>query len=181
MVVGSGAGGMAAALTAAKLGATSIVLEKTPLVGGTTAYSEAMIWVPCSAQAQAAGIEDSIESALEYIAAAAGNQFDRERMQAYLQSAPAMLSFIEANSAVRYSLARGSIDYYPGLPGATTGARALCAGKFDGRKLGQAFKRLRTPLAATTILGGMSIAGTDLPHFYQVGRSTRSTAVVANL
>jgi succinate dehydrogenase/fumarate reductase flavoprotein subunit len=181
VVVGSGAAGLTAALAAARHGASALVLEKTSLVGGTTAYSEAMIWVPCSGQARNLSVPDSQQEALDYIAAVAGEHFDHERTNAYLEAAPMMLAFVEANSKVSYSLALKTIDYYPDKPGAKSGARSLMAGKFDGRLLGKDFIRLRPPLQATTILGGMSIAGIDLPHFYQVGRSLRATLAVARL
>ena len=84
-------------------------------------------------------------------------------------------------TAARYELTTGSIDYYPNLPGATRGSRAHTPRSFDGRRLGSQFNRLRPPLATTLIFGGMSVMGPDLPHFYRVGRSLRSTLIVARL
>lgn len=179
--MGSGAAGMTAALTAAAAGARVTVLEKTDSIGGTTSYSEAMIWVPCSAQAIAAGVKDSPDAAIAYLADVAGNRLDPQRAEALVSSAPRMLKFLEAESEVRYRLATGSVDYYPDKQGATSGARALSPGSFDGRRLGEDFRRLRQPLGATQILGGMTISGADLPHFYRVFRSWESTLRVARL
>ncbi|MEY3233225.1 MAG: hypothetical protein RL230_496 [Pseudomonadota bacterium] len=181
LVIGSGAAGMTAALTAVCIGMHTLVLEKSDYVGGTTAHSEGMIWVPCSQQAKACGVEDSQASAVEYLAGVAGNHLDRERVEAYLYAAPTMLAFVEANSDVAYALASNSIDYYPEKSGATEGARSLVLGKFDGRKLGSDFFRLRSPLKSTAVLGTMFIAGADLPHFYKVAKSPSSALVVAKL
>jgi succinate dehydrogenase/fumarate reductase flavoprotein subunit len=181
VVIGSGAGGLTAALTAAVHGASTLVVEKAATIGGTTAYSEAMIWVPGSRQAKEAGVVDSDEDALEYIAAVARGKFDRKRMQAYIKSAATMLAFVEDNSLLKFTLASKSMDYYPACPGATKGARSLSPGKFDGKRLGQNFKLIRPPLNSMRILGGMSISGLDLPHFYNVGRSLKSTLVVFKL
>jgi succinate dehydrogenase/fumarate reductase flavoprotein subunit len=182
VIVGSGAAGMAAAVTAVVEGQKVIVLEKTNKIGGTTSYSEAMIWVPCSEQARQAGIADSVENALDYLRSVIGNKLDIVQAEAYLKAAPQMLAFFERHTALRYTLATGSIDYYSDREGATSGARALCAGSFDGRKLGRRdFKLLRQPLRVAQLFGGMTIAATDLQHFYRVFRSVRSTLRVTQL
>ncbi|MGL5838199.1 MAG: FAD-dependent oxidoreductase [Sphingorhabdus sp.] len=182
VVIGSGAAGMTAALTASFAGMRTLLIEKTKVVGGTTSYSEAMIWVPCSAQARALGVADSADAALDYLRAVAGNKLDTERARAYIDAAPVMLAFLEANSQVRYSLSTTSLDYYADEPGATVGARALNAGKFEARQLGRGrFAQLRRPLASATILGGMSIAGTDLGHFYRFGRAVKPSWQVIRL
>jgi succinate dehydrogenase/fumarate reductase flavoprotein subunit len=182
VVVGSGAAGLAAAVTAAIEGKKVIVLEKTGSIGGTTSYSEAMIWVPGSAQAQQAGIEDSLENALDYLRDVVGNKLDSTQAEAYLKAAPQMLAYFETNTPLRYTLAAGSIDYYPDRKGATLGARALCPIPFDGRALGRRdFALLRRPLRVAQLFGGMTIAGADLPHFYRIFRSVRSTLRVTRL
>ena len=65
VVVGSGAAGLAAALTAAVGGARVIVLEKAAVLGGTTAMSGAGVWIPANHHMRAAGIEDSPDEALD--------------------------------------------------------------------------------------------------------------------
>jgi succinate dehydrogenase/fumarate reductase flavoprotein subunit len=56
LVVGSGAGGFSAAITARHHGLDVLMVEKEPLFGGTSCYSAGVIWIPGSAQAKAAGI-----------------------------------------------------------------------------------------------------------------------------
>lgn len=181
LVAGSGAAGFMAALSAAHAGLRVIVLEKTETIGGTTALSEGMVWIPGNRQAKEAGLHDSLADALAYIQASAGAAFEPERALAYVDHAAAALAFAEAEMGVSYVLATGSMDYHQEFAGATSGLRALKAGIFDGRILGKDLARLRMPLPTTLLWGGMTIAGEDLPHFFKVGRSLRSTLKVAGL
>ncbi len=179
LVVGSGAGGLTAAVAAAALGLDVLVVEKASILGGTTALSEGMIWIPGNAQARARGIADSAEAALDYISQAAGNAFERERAARFVEAAPEMLDFMTEHSKARFILAATSCDYLPDLPGASTGGRALDPAPYDGRQLGADFVRLRRPLATTQIFGGMSISGMELGHYFKVFRSAGSTVLVA--
>lgn len=181
LVVGSGAGGLTAAAVARELGLEVFVAEKAAVIGGTTALSEGMIWIPANAHAERAGITDSPSAALEYIANATGNFFDRARAEAYVEAAPRMLDFVERRFGLRFALATGSYDYLSELSGACHGGRAFDPEPFDGRRIGSDFHRLRRPLATTMIFGGMTITGWDLPHFLKIGRSIRSTFHAASL
>ncbi len=181
LVVGSGAAGLTCALKAAHAGLAVTVIEKEPVIGGTTALSEGMIWVPLSDEARALGLADSREAAIAYLAAAAGAHVEPQRAAAYVDGAAEMLAFVHAVSQARFSLSAYSIDYHQELPGATQGARAFNPGLFDGRRLGADFRRLRRPLASTLILGGMTIASGDLPHFFAMRRSLRAALHVAGV
>jgi 3-oxosteroid 1-dehydrogenase len=121
LVVGSGAAGLVSALAAASCGCRVRIVEKTPWLGGTTALSQGMIWVPAGAASP--GL-DSPADGLAYLRASAEGKLDESRAGAYVQNAVAMLSFIEAESLARYELARSSPDYYGTLAGATVGLRA---------------------------------------------------------
>ena len=167
LVVGSGAAGLTAALTAAKAGLSVIVAEKAAVIGGTTALSEGMVWIPGSRQAQALGVFDPPEAALEYIQRAAGTAFEPIRARAFVESAAEMLAFVEDSGGPSFTLSTASMDYHPDWPGATLGARALIPGIFDGRLLGSRFNELRRPLESTLILGGMTIGSGELAIFRQ--------------
>ncbi len=181
LVLGSGAAGLTAAVTAAEAGLRVIVAEKTGLLGGTTALSEGMIWVPGSHHARAAGVDDTAGAATAYVTHVAGTAHDPARTCAYVEQAPAMLQFLERHTPVRYSLSHYSPDYYSDAPGATVGQRAHNAAVFDGRRLGPLFPLIRPPHASTLVLGGMTITGHDLGHFFRIGRSPASTWHVAKM
>jgi succinate dehydrogenase/fumarate reductase flavoprotein subunit len=162
LVVGSGAAGLTAALTAAGAGLKVIIAERADFFGGTTALSEGMVWIPGSRQAREAGVTDSAESALAYMERAAGSAFSPVRARAFLEAGPKMLSFVESAGGPRFTLAAGSMDYHADWPGASCGARSLIPGLFDGRLLGADFNRLRRPLESTLVFGGMTIGSGEL-------------------
>ena len=181
LVVGSGAGGLSAAVCAARLGLDVIVVEKEPVFGGTTAISAGVIWIPGSSHATRAGVSDSRESALAYLRNEVGNRLDRDLAEAFLEHGPRMLDFLEANSHVSYALAAPWPDYHPEVGDAMPGGRSLWVDHFDGRRLGAHFANLRRPLETTMIMGGMSIAREDVPHFLRMTRSLRSALYVGRL
>ena len=181
LVVGSGAGGLSAAVCAARLGLDVIVVEKEPVFGGTTAISAGVIWIPGSSHATRAGVSDSRESALAYLRNEVGNRLDRDLAEAFLAHGPRMLDFLEANSHVSYALAAPWPDYHPEVGDAMPGGRSLWVDHFNGRRLGAHFANLRRPLETTMIMGGMSIAREDVPHFLRMTRSLRSALYVGRL
>jgi len=181
LVVGSGAGGFSAAITAAHHGLEVILTEKADTFGGTTAFSAGVIWIPCSSHARKQGVEDSVENALTYLQNEVGNRLDNNVARAYLDNCAEMLDFLETNSHVRYVLAKIWPDYHPESEGASPGGRSLMVEHFDGRRLGAHFHQLRRPLETTMIMGGMTIARDDVPHFLRMTRSARSAAYVAGL
>lgn len=181
LVVGSGAGGLSAAVTAAYHGLDVIVCEKAEVFGGTTARSGGWSWIPCSPPARRAGVEDSIEAARTYLRHEADNHFDAGRIDAFLGHGPKMVDFFENNTEVEFVLGPAFSDYHPDAPGALPGGRSIVAAPFDGRKLGQEIKRLRPPLREITFVGMMIGSGKELLHFFNVTRSIRSAGYVSIL
>lgn len=175
VVVGSGAAGLAAAVTAATGGASVMVLEKTALIGGTSALSGGEIWIPGSRQAREAGLVDSLEAVETYLRSLAGEQFDASRTRAFLQAAPEALAWLEQHTQLRYELMPLSADYHSNLPGASIGGRSLAVLPFEGRPLGADFTRLRPPLRNALIFGGISVCTrVDLPRLLAAGRDPAS-------
>ncbi|GAA3388809.1 3-oxosteroid 1-dehydrogenase [Cryptosporangium minutisporangium] len=136
VVVGSGAAGMTAALTAAKRGMTVLVVEKAAKYGGSAARSGAGIWIPNNQVIRAAGVPDTPAKAATYLAAVVGAEVPAARQAAFLDNGPAMISFVMANSPLRFRFMAGYSDYYPELPGGMPNGRSIEPDLFDGKRLG---------------------------------------------
>lgn len=145
VVVGSGAGGMTAAITAHQLGMQTLVLEKSAVYGGTSALSGGVIWVPNNHHMPAANVPDSEEEAWVYLKKLIGDDVADERIRAYIRRAPEMLRFMEQHSLVRFDAADEYADYYPELPGGKPGARSLDPLPYSRRKLGELETTMRAP------------------------------------
>ncbi|MBN9428599.1 MAG: FAD-dependent oxidoreductase [Burkholderiales bacterium] len=160
IIVGSGAAGLTAAITARRLGLDALVVEKTPFFGGTTAYSAGVPWVPCNHVMERLGLHDTREAAQTYLRHVLGEAYIDALVDSYLEHAPQMLRFLEQNSRVRFKPALLP-DYESHLPGATRG-RALVPEEFDGRLLGERLGELRMPLPQLMLFGSMQLEGADL-------------------
>lgn len=181
LVVGSGAGGLASAVSAAHRGMTVVVAEKEPVFGGTTARSGGWMWIPGNAPAKRAGFEDSAEKARTYLQHEAGAHFDAARIDAFLEAGPKAVEFYEAETSLQFDLGPFFADYHPDAPGGMDGGRSIVARPFDGRELGEEIRRLRPPLKEITFLGMMIGSGKELLHFFNVTRSPVSAFFVAKL
>jgi len=178
LVLGAGAGGMTAALTAAVLGLDVLLVEKADTVGGTTARSAGSVWVPNSRHSKTA---DSREQALRYLQGTVGNRLRSEMADAFLDHAPRMVDFLEDNTEVRFRAYAHHPDYAPGVSGATTAGRVLEPIPFDARTLGEQFVMLRPPLPEFTVLGGMMVDRTDIGHLLGATRSLSSLLHAARI
>jgi succinate dehydrogenase/fumarate reductase flavoprotein subunit len=181
LVVGSGAAGFSAALTASHAGLNVLMVEKEKLFGGTTAYSAGVIWIPGNRHGRALGIADSKEEALTYLQHEAGNRLNLELAKAFLDNCNPAVEFIENNTHVRYEAVPIWADYHPTKPGAAQGGRSLLPLPFDGRRLGKRFNQLRAPLRTMMAFGGMMLGRNDLPHVFKMTRSARSALHVAGM
>jgi len=180
LVIGSGAGGLSAAVTAAKLGLKVLVVEKEDVYGGTTARSGGWLWIPCNGPSAREGIvQDSVEAARTYLQHETGNHFDAARVDAFLAAGPKMVEFFETETEMRFVTGPTFSDYHPDAPGGVPAGRSICAEPYDGRRLGPELKRLRPPLKEITFVGMMIGSGKELLHFFNVTRSVKSAAFVA--
>lgn len=175
VVIGAGAGGMTAAAVAAAEGLSVLVIEKTEFVGGTTAWSGGMVWIPVNAKMKPAGLPDSASGAADYLASTVPEPENAGLRDIFLSRGPEAIAYLEANTEVRLQSVKTYPDYYPDLPGAKAGGRVLEPVTFDGAKLGMHFGRLRPPLPEFTLFGGMMVNRSDIPHLRKFGRSFRST------
>ena len=122
VVVGSGGGALTGAALAAKAGLAVCVVEKTPLIGGTSAYSGGACWLPGSEVQQRAGIPDSTEAARDYLAAILVDP-DQAKVEAFLATAPRLVAELEADPDLDFEWLPFS-DYYD-APGRVPFGRSI--------------------------------------------------------
>ena len=125
VVVGSGAAGLAAALAAVEAGASVTLLEHADHVGGTTAISGGVAWIPANHLAIAAGLDDTTDDALRYLRAIGQGDYDDELVQVFVHDAADVACSIEQRTRLRWSLLADWPDYQAGLPGGRAGGRSI--------------------------------------------------------
>lgn len=127
LVVGSGNGGMTAALCSNDMGAGDVlVIEKAAKFGGGSSISGGGLWIPCNRYARAAGADDSIEDAMDYLEATVPEEMtSREMLRTYVENGPRMIDYMHERTRMRYLNLPQYPDYYTTLPGARTGNRSL--------------------------------------------------------
>jgi 3-oxosteroid 1-dehydrogenase len=180
LVVGSGGGGMTAALAADASGLDTLVVEKARYFGGSTALSGGGIWVPGAPAQRRAGYVPSADGVFEYLRHITGGLVTDARLRQYVDTAPVMMEFLERTSPwFEFVWKPGYADYYPELPGGSERGSTINVPAIDLRKLGDEERNLLQPLALAP--RGIWFAPKDLRPFYQVRQSWRGKAVLAKL
>lgn len=135
VVLGSGAAGLTAALSAATAGASVAVFEKAATVGGTSAVSGGIAWIPAHDRIQ--GEPLTVADAMAYLRAQSFGSMDEDLVRTFVETGAATIAFVEAHSGVRFEVADGFPDYKPELPGGKPGGgRSLSPVAFDPARLG---------------------------------------------
>jgi 3-oxosteroid 1-dehydrogenase len=179
IVVGSGAGALTAALTAAINGASVVVLEKAARFGGTSASSGGGLWIPLNHLMLAGGVDDNREDALRYLRALTDGDVDPAVVEAFVDQGPRMLRFLEDNSHVRYEAMLHYADYYQEIPGARPGGRSIDPLPWDARELGEVFLEMQPSHVQTTVMGLMGY--TNLEGAVLLSKAPGWLKVVAKL
>jgi succinate dehydrogenase/fumarate reductase flavoprotein subunit len=174
VVVGAGGAGMAAALYAAIEGRKVLLVERTPLLGGSTAFSAATTWVPNTHHNASTATKDSLENASQFLREAVGDRSPERLRRAFLENGPKAIAQLEKHSDVQYRARPLHPDYLSELNGSTLCGRALEPLPFDGRRLGKSFALIRPPLREFTVLGGMNIDRDDVGHLLKMTKSFAS-------
>jgi len=187
LVIGSGGGGMTAALKAEAAGLSTLIVEKsakfggsTALSGGSTALSGGGIWVPGAPAQRRAGYTPDPEGVFDYLKNITGGLVSDARLRAYVDAAPEMMDFLEhCSDWFEFVWKPGYADYYPELPGGSERGSTINVPEIDLRKLGAEEQNLLAPLALAP--KGIWFAPKDLRLFYQVRQNWRGKAVLVKL
>ena len=175
LVVGSGGGGLVAALAAAAAGRKVLVVEKLPVIGGSTAISGGALWIPINSLMRERGMHDSFDDAWKYLDNLIGDvgpATSTARKNTYLVQGPMMVDFlleqgIELAACVDYP------DYYASRPGGRSGGRSIESPVFNGKRLGADLARLnRRPLMPALALRASDLAG--ISNGFRTWRSVRT-------
>ncbi|UNB54673.1 FAD-binding protein [Mycolicibacterium sp. YH-1] len=180
LVVGSGGGGMTAALAADEAGLSTLVVEKSPQFGGSTALSGGGIWVPGAPSQRRAGYRPDPDATFDYLKRITDGLVSDARLRTYVDAAPEMMEFLERSSSwFEFVWKPGYADYYPELPGGSERGSTINVPEIDLRKLGPEEADLLTPLALAP--RGIWFAPKDLRLFYQVRQNWRGKTVLLKL
>jgi 3-oxosteroid 1-dehydrogenase len=147
VVVGSGGGSMCSALVLRKAGKSVVVLEKTPLLGGTTARSGGVMWIPNNRFMKRDGVPDSFEQAATYLDAVVGNRNDApgtsaDRRRTYVAEGTEMVDFL-VEQGIKLNRVTYWPDYYDEAPGGSQQGRTVVAELFNVNELGPWKDKLR--------------------------------------
>lgn len=138
VAVGSGLGGLAAAITAHDLGASCVVLEKAGKLGGLSGFGGGEVFVPANEPMLALGLEDTLEEGrryYEFIGAGYQSQPHQDRLLDTLHEA---IAYFGRKAGVAWKACQGLPDYYyPKAPGSKASGRYLSVDLFDGKSLGE--------------------------------------------
>jgi succinate dehydrogenase/fumarate reductase flavoprotein subunit len=186
VVVGSGAGALTGAYLAARDGLRTVVVEKTALLGGTSAYSGGACWLPGSAAQQRADLPDSTSSAREYLGALLGDD-QKDRQQAFLTQAPVLVDTLEQDPLLTFEW-RPFPEYFP-APGRVPVGRSLHVADLPLEELGELAALVRPGVDLdrahrshrnAPLSGGGALIGRLLLAFHRTGSGTVRTAHVVD-
>jgi 3-oxosteroid 1-dehydrogenase len=158
VVIGSGTG-LAAALAAHELGQTVLVIEKTDLIGGSTARSGGAFWIPANPILEARGAGDSPERAERYLDTLVAGTSTTAKLHSYVQHGADAVRMLERMTRMKFTWAKGYSDYHPEVPGGSAVGRSCECRPFNSSVLGSNRGRLRPSVMAAPI--PMAVTGGD--------------------
>lgn len=156
VIVGSGGGSMIAAIAVRDAGKDPLILEKTDMVGGSTAMSGGVFWIPNHPLQAREGINDNAEMARTYLDAAVGDVgpgTSRARKDMFLDVGPKMVHYLE-EKGMPFVRCDGWSDYHDDLPGGCPESRSLAVEPFPAATLGKEWQgKLRRGISSVVIRG----------------------------
>jgi len=153
LIVGSGIGGLTAAIAARMSGLKPLLVEKLHQIGGSSALSGGVLWLPNNPLMVREKILDSREAALTYLAnfVSEGDPGATEaRRAAFVDGVTPLVAILESQG-IPLMRCEGYSDYYDLLPGGNSTGRSLETQVFDANQLGSwrhRFKRQNFPVPA---------------------------------
>jgi len=147
VVVGAGGAGMTAALAAAHRSLSTVLIEKSPYFGGSTARSGGGVWIPGNYALRKAGQVDAddAERAKTYLDAIVGDDVPKDRRDTFLDRGPEVMDFIRDHTRTRFQWVPEYADYHPEAPGGRVRGRSVEPVPMDARFLGEELERLHPP------------------------------------
>src|SRR5690606_25100797 len=136
VIVGSGAAGMTAAITAARHGLSAVVVEKAGRWGGSTARSGGGVWIPGNPVLRREAPADDIDAARAYLTAIIGDGVAPEMIDTYIDRGAEAFEFLARHAPLAMRWVPGYSDYYPEAPGGRSHGRSVEPEPFDARTLG---------------------------------------------
>lgn len=141
IVIGSGAAGLSAALSASVAKSSVCILERSDQFGGTTAMSGGVSWIPNNPLMSAVGGSDTREAALTYLNSLSLGLTNPELLETLVDTGPEVVRFIHRETSLKLH-ALMYPDYHPEFPGGTFG-RSIAPDAFDAKTLGEYRSKLR--------------------------------------
>jgi succinate dehydrogenase/fumarate reductase flavoprotein subunit len=181
IVAGAGPAGMTAALVASLEGLDVLLCEKSDQVGGTGATSAGTLWIPGNTQNKRAGYNDSAEQADKYLSGLVGEGTMRDLRDAFLSTGPEAIDYLTERTDVQFLPCGPHPDYRSNVAGAAVAGRAIVPVPFDGRLLGDDFRRVRAPIREFMLFGGMMVGKADLAPLIGRFKSPRNFIYAAKL
>jgi 3-oxosteroid 1-dehydrogenase len=170
LVVGSGCGGLTAALTADADGLDTLIIEKAGVYGGSTALSGGNIWIPNNPTLKREGLADSRADVRSYLDAVVGDRVPGANIDAFIDNGPLAMEFLERVSPhLRFQWCTDYSDYHPEAPGGRARGRTIEPLPFDLKKLGDDEKQLRPAALATP--GGLFVTSKEFARLNMVMRT----------
>lgn len=164
VVLGSGAAGLTAAVTAAVSGARVVVLEKSDRFGGTSAWSGGAVWIPCNPLQEQLGVEDSREEALTYLESLSLGLIDPDLAAAFVDGGPEMVRFLLDRTPVEFEICKEFPDYHPEHPGGKpAGGRSLQCPLYPFDELGDWADRVSLGRQMAAGAAGTHVLLTETP------------------
>ncbi|MFI7481543.1 FAD-dependent oxidoreductase [Kocuria sp. M1R5S2] len=171
LVVGSGAGGLSAAVTAAHHGLQVLVVEKAPVCGGATSWSGGWAWTPGNPLAKTDGVDEDRETFRTYLRHCLGENYREDKVEAFLEAVPHMVGFFHGKTSLQFVPGAKIKDIYGKVPGAGTGHRSVGPRPLNARRIRPGIRALmRHQLYETSFLGMGVMAGPDLAKFLSASR-----------